>query len=169
MTPARSIGPGRRFFMRITYRRVTSDGNVPLDVLCAGADVRMLSYVGIGAAIGGMSRFLLGSFIQQRTAGDFPMGTLVINVTGSFVLGIIMRYALQTDAMSSEMRALLASGFCGGYTTFSTFSYETAILVKDGEYGRAASYVGSSVTLALVFMFLGFATAQRLFLSRTPG
>ena len=130
--------------------------------------MRLLGYVGIGAAIGGMSRFLLGSYIQQRTAGNFPTGTLVINVTGSFVLGIIMRFALQTDAVSPEMHALLTSGFCGGYTTFSTFSFETAILVEDGEYGRAALYVGSSVAVALLVMFLGFGTAHRLLLSRTP-
>ena len=131
--------------------------------------MRLLWYVGIGAAIGGMSRFLLGSFIQQRTAGDFPMGTLVINVTGSFLLGIIMRYAIQTDAVSPELRALLTSGFCGGYTTFSTFSYEAAILLKEGEYSRASLYVGSSVAFALIFMFLGFATAQRLLPGPTPG
>ena len=128
--------------------------------------MRLVWYVGIGAAIGGMSRFLLGSFIQERTGGDFPAGTLVINITGSFVLGIIMRFAFQTDAVSQEMRALLASGFCGGYTTFSTFTYETAMLVEREEYRRAALYVGSSVAIALLFLFLGFATTQRLLLSR---
>lgn len=131
--------------------------------------MKLVWYVGIGAAIGGMSRFLLGSFIQQRAGGDFPAGTLVINVTGSFVLGIIMRYAFQADAVSPEMRALLASGFCGGYTTFSTFTYDTAMLVEREEYRRAALYVGSSVALALLFLFLGFATTQRLLLSRAPG
>ena len=169
MTPARSKWTRQAFFLsRIAYRRVAAHGIV-LDRLRAGEGVRLLWYVGVGASIGGMSRFVLGSYIQQRAGGDFPTGTLVINVTGSFVLGIIMRYAFQTDAVSPEMRALLASGFCGGYTTFSTFSYETAILVEDGEYGRAALYVGSSVAVALLFMFLGFATAQRLLPGPTPG
>ena len=127
-----------------------------------GSRVRLLWYVGIGAAIGGMSRFLLAAFIQQRAGADFPLGTLLINITGSFLLGFIMRYALQATTLSPEIRALLTTGFCGGYTTFSTFSYETALLLEDGEYGRAALYVGTSVTIALLFTFLGFAVAQRL-------
>lgn len=128
--------------------------------------MKLLWYVGMGAAVGGMSRFLLVGFIQQRAGADFPVGTLLINVTGSFVLGFIMRYALQTGAISPEVRALLTTGFCGGYTTFSTFSYETAQLVEDGEYGRAALYIGASVAVALLFTFLGFAVAQRLLVLR---
>jgi CrcB protein len=73
-----------------------------------------------------------------------------------------MRYALQSGAVSAETRMLLTSGFCGGYTTFSTYSYETAMMLDDGEYGRAALYVGSSVVLALAGTLLGFAAANRL-------
>lgn len=131
--------------------------------------MKLLAYVGIGAAIGGMARFLLGAFIQQRAGADFPMGTLVINITGSFVLGFVMRYALQSGMLSPELRALLTTGFCGGYTTFSTFSYETALLIEDGEYGRAALYTGLSVGVALAFIFLGFIAAQRLLVLRTSG
>jgi CrcB protein len=124
--------------------------------------VKLLWYVGIGAAVGGMSRYLLAAFVQARAGADFPAGTLLINITGSFLLGFIMRYALQTAMISPELRVTLTTGFCGGYTTFSTFSYETALLLEDGEYGRAALYVGSSVAIALLFTFLGFAAAQRL-------
>lgn len=124
--------------------------------------MKLLLYVGLGAAVGGMSRYLLAGFIQQRAGPGFPLGTLVINVSGSFVLGFIMRYALQTGAISPEARALLTTGFCGGYTTFSTFSYETALLIEDGEYGRAALYIGASVAVALLFIFVGFAVAQRV-------
>jgi CrcB protein len=131
--------------------------------------MRLLWYVGIGGAVGAMSRFLLGAFIQQRAGADFPVGTLIINITGSFVLGFVMRYALQAGTVSPEMRALLATGFCGGYTTFSTFSYENALLIEDGEYGRAALYIGLSVTVALAFTFLGFIAAQRLLVLRTNG
>jgi CrcB protein len=124
--------------------------------------VKLLWYVGLGAAVGGMSRYLLAAFIQQRAGATFPVGTTLINVSGSFVLGFIMRYALQTGAVSPELRALLTTGFCGGYTTFSTFSYETAQLVEEGEYPRAALYVGISVAVSLLFTFLGFAAANRL-------
>ena len=131
--------------------------------------MKLLGYVGLGAAIGGMARFLLGAFIQQRAGADFPMGTLLINITGSFVLGFVMRYALQSGMLSPELRALLTTGFCGGYTTFSTFSYETALLIEDGEYSRAALYIGLSVGVALAFIFLGFIAAQRLLELRTTG
>ena len=131
--------------------------------------MRLLWYVGIGAAVGGISRYLLAGFIQQRAGPGFPVGTLVINVTGSLVLGFIMRFALQSGSVSPEVRALLTTGFCGGYTTFSTFSYETAQLVEDGEYARAALYVGGSVAVALLCTFLGFAAAQRFLTFRDTG
>ena len=118
--------------------------------------------VGVGAALGGIARYLLAAFIQQRSGADFPAGTLVINITGSFLLGLIMRFALQSGIMSAETRALLTTGFCGGYTTFSTFSYETASMLGDREYARASLYVGASVVVALLGTFLGFAAANRL-------
>jgi crcB protein len=124
--------------------------------------VKMFWAVAIGAAAGGISRFYLTSFIQQRAGVDFPAGTLMINITGSFLLGFLMRMALQADIITPEFRALLTTGFCGGYTTFSTFSYETALLLEDGEYRRAALYIGASVAISLAGTFLGFAAANRL-------
>lgn len=118
--------------------------------------------VGIGSAVGGITRYLLGSFIQQRLAFEFPVGTLVINITGSFILGFILRYALATPAISPEVRGLLTTGFCGGYTTFSTFSYETAALLEDGDYRRATVYILASVLIALGGTFLGFDAARGL-------
>jgi fluoride exporter len=124
--------------------------------------VKVFWAVALGAAVGGVSRYYLVGFIQQRAGADFPAGTLVINITGSFLLGFIMRMALQADVISPEVRALLTTGFCGGYTTFSTFSYETALMLEDGEYRRAALYIGASVVIALALTFLGFAVANRL-------
>jgi len=124
--------------------------------------MRIFWSVAVGGALGCVSRYYLTAFIQQRAGPSFPVGTLLINITGSFLLGFIMRYALQSGAVSAETRMLLTSGFCGGYTTFSTYSYETAMMLDDGEYGRAALYVGSSVVLALAGTLLGFAAANRL-------
>lgn len=117
-------------------------------------------WVAIGSAAGGVIRFLLGTFIQQKTGSTFPVGTLAINVTGSLVLGFVVRYALATPAISPEIRALLTAGLCGGYTTFSTFSYESAALIEDGAYHRAAWYVGLSVVLSLAATFLGSGLAR---------
>jgi CrcB protein len=122
----------------------------------------MLWYIALGSAIGGVSRYLVGGFMQRLVAGTFPVGTLLINVTGSFLLGLILRYGVETSTLTPEMRAFLTIGVCGGYTTFSTFSYETVALAEDGQFARAALYVALSVGLSLVATFLGFAAAREL-------
>jgi CrcB protein len=124
--------------------------------------VRIFWAVAVGAAAGGVSRYYLSVAVQQRLGATFPWGTLVINVTGSLLLGFLMRYALATPSVSAEMRLLLTTGFCGGYTTFSTFSYETAILLEDGQYERAAAYALASVLVALLATFCGFILAREL-------
>jgi CrcB protein len=120
----------------------------------------MLWYIAVGSAIGGVSRYLLGGFVQRVLESTFPVGTLLINLTGSFLLGAILRYGVETPTLSPEVRAFLTIGFCGGYTTFSTFSYETAALLEDGAWARAGMYVALSVVLSLVGTFLGFALAR---------
>lgn len=114
----------------------------------------------IGGAIGSLVRLLVGAAIQQKVGLAFPVGTLVINVTGSLLIGFIMRFALDTTAVTPVVRALLTTGFCGGYTTFSTFSFETLDLIREGLYVRAGTYVASSVVLGLVAAFAGFAAAH---------
>ena len=128
--------------------------------------MNLVWYVALGSAVGGASRFALSTFLQQRAATAFPIGTLVVNVTGSLLLGFILRYALGSPSISAETRALLTVGFCGGYTTFSTFSYETLKLVEDGDYRRAALYVTLSVVLALAATFIGMMAAGELLEAR---
>ena len=122
----------------------------------------MLLYVAIGSALGGVSRYLVGGFVQRLVDTTFPTGTLLVNVSGSFLLGAILRYAVETPTHTPEERALLTLGFCGGYTTFSTFSYETVALLKDGEWTRAGVYVAASVLLSLLGTFLGFGLAREV-------
>lgn len=124
--------------------------------------MRIFWSVAVGGALGCVSRYYLTVFIQQRAGASFPAGTMIINITGSFLVGFITRYALQSGAVSAETRTLLTTGFCGGYTTFSTYSYEAAMMLEDREYGRAALYVGATVVLALAGTFLGFAAAHRV-------
>jgi CrcB protein len=127
----------------------------------------MLWYVAIGSAVGGVSRYLLGGVIQRALAASFPVGTLLINVTGSALLGFLLRYALDTPSLTPEIRALLGVGFCGGYTTFSTFSYETLALLEDGDWRRAGLYVTLSVVGSLLATFVGFVAARELIALRT--
>jgi CrcB protein len=120
----------------------------------------MLWYIAAGSALGGVGRYLLGGLVQRLLSGTFPAGTLVVNLTGSFLLGLFLRYALDTPTLTPELRAFLTIGFCGGYTTFSTFSYETLLLLEDGEWTRAGLYAGLSVLLALTATALGFLAAR---------
>jgi CrcB protein len=126
----------------------------------------MLWYIAVGSAIGGVSRYLVGGLSQRLAGGTFPVGTLLINVTGSFLQGLILRYGVETTTLTPEVRAFLTVGVCGGYTTFSTFSYETVALAEDGQWARAALYVALSVGLSLVATFLGFVAARELMLVR---
>jgi CrcB protein len=122
----------------------------------------MIWYIAFGSALGGAARYLLGGWIQARAGPDFPVGTLVINVTGSFLLGMLYRYAADSAALTPELRAMLTIGICGGYTTFSTFSYETVRLLEDGEFARAAVYIALSVVVSIAAVFLGIAAGREL-------
>ena len=119
----------------------------------------MIFWIALGSALGGVGRYLFGGTIQRWTPGEFPLGTLAVNVTGSLILGFIVRYALETPAVSTETRAFLTIGFCGGFTTFSTFSYESAVLLQKGEWSRLALYTGLSMALTIAATLAGFALA----------
>jgi CrcB protein len=116
--------------------------------------------IALGGAAGSVLRYLLGGAVQRSSAGGFPVGTMFVNVSGCFLIGILVRQFLNMQ-LSPELRALLIVGFCGGFTTFSTFSAETLGLIEGGEYGRAMSYVILSVVLCLSAAFVGM-VAMRL-------
>jgi CrcB protein len=120
----------------------------------------LLWYVALGSALGGVTRYLLGGLIQRGPG--FPVGTLIINITGSFLVGLFYRYAAESALVSPEMRVFLTIGFCGGYTTFSTFSFETVRLLEDGETARALAYVALSVLVSVAAAFLGMAAGREL-------
>ncbi|HET7631400.1 MAG TPA: fluoride efflux transporter CrcB [Gemmatimonadaceae bacterium] len=117
-------------------------------------------YVAVGAALGGVLRYLATVWIQGRAGPGFPIATLVINVSGSLLLGIVMGLVAESTIVGPGSQLLLATGLCGGFTTFSTFSYETFGLLRLGAYGQTATYVGASVVLSLGAMFVGFALAR---------
>jgi CrcB protein len=124
-------------------------------------------YVALGSAVGGVARFALAALVQQNASTNFPVGTLIVNISGSFLLGLLFRYSLGTSAITLEMRALLTAGFCGGYTTFSTFSYDAVLLLEEGRSGRAGAYVASSVVLSLAATWLGVMAARALLAVRS--
>jgi CrcB protein len=122
----------------------------------------MVVWIAIGSALGGVSRYLFGGLIQRLFDTSFPSGTLAINVVGSLLLGFIIRYSLETPAVSPELRGFLTIGFCGGFTTFSTFGYESAVMLEEGQWTRLAAYVGLSVLLTVAGTLAGFAAAREV-------
>jgi CrcB protein len=115
--------------------------------------------IALGGAGGSILRYLLGGAIQRGSGSGFPIGTMVVNVSGCFLIGILVRQFLNMQ-LSHDLRALLIVGFCGGFTTFSTFSAETLALIEGGEYVRAGAYVLLSVSLCLLATLAGMTTMQ---------
>ena len=118
--------------------------------------------VSIGAVLGANLRFLLGGWIADRWGPSFPLGTLVINVTGSFVIGIVLTLLTERVAAPAWVRPMIAIGFLGSYTTFSTFSYETLALARDGAWAVAGLNVALSVAASLVGVSLGTFMARAI-------
>ena len=116
--------------------------------------------IAFGAAVGGVSRYYLSAAVQHRMGSAFPWGTLLINVTGSIILGFIMHYALSTPGVSVELRVLLTTGFCGGYTTFSTFGQETLDLIEADEVVLAVLNVCASVVVGVLAVLAGARLAR---------
>lgn len=130
--------------------------------------MRLILAVAVGSAIGGVARFLLSAFIEQRAASSFPTATMLVNVSGSLLLGFLATWTFERGGVSPEVRALLTTGLCGGYTTFSTFSLETVALAEEGTLARAALYVAASVTLSVLACLLGVVGARHLTALRAP-
>ena len=117
--------------------------------------------VAAGGALGAVLRYYLGSTVLGRVAAPFPTATFVINVTGSFVIGFFLTLATERVHMSPHLRLAVAVGFVGAYTTFSTFEYETAKLIEDGDVTRALLNVVLSFVVGLLAVWLGIFAARK--------
>lgn len=111
--------------------------------------------IGIGGFLGSIARFWLGSYIDSKMGSRFPFGTLVINCTGSFVIGFIVTLLAERAHWSPNWRYLIPIGFVGAYTTFSTFEFETFRVVQDGELLLALLNVSVSIIVGFLAVWLG--------------
>ncbi|MBZ5526632.1 MAG: fluoride efflux transporter CrcB [Acidobacteriia bacterium] len=125
-----------------------------------GADVR-IALIALFGALGTVARYGLQGLVQHRSGGTFPYGTLAVNLSGCFFLGLLGQLTLNRIIVAPEWRAAMAIGFFGGYTTFSSFGWETAKMMEDGEWLRAAAYVGASVVAGLFLSVAGIRLANR--------
>jgi CrcB protein len=121
----------------------------------------MIAYIALGGILGTLARYLVQGVLQTRS-GAFPTGTLAINLAGSFLLGFIMRFATGSTVVTPELRGGLTIGFCGAFTTMSTFSYESIRLLGDGEYWYAGLYMGGTIVGCLAAVITGTALASKL-------
>jgi len=121
-------------------------------------------WVAIGGALGSMARYGMSGFVATMTGGVFPYGTLVVNVTGAILIGFLATLSGPDSRffIPASGRIFMMTGVCGGYTTFSTFSLETANLMRDGEWTAALANAGFSVILCLVAIWVGHAGALAL-------
>ncbi|MCS7255157.1 MAG: fluoride efflux transporter CrcB [Thermomicrobium sp.] len=116
--------------------------------------------VALGGALGATLRYLVTSWVQQRV-DFFPWGTLVVNLLGSFLIGVVLELTVR-GFLSSQARLFLAVGLLGGFTTFSSFSWETLALLEDGDVLPALLYAGGSLVVGIVLAWLGSVTVRWL-------
>ena len=108
----------------------------------------------IGGGVGSALRYILGKFLNSPETG-IPYGTFAANILGSLLIGIILGLAAKNDTLSSSQTLILATGFCGGFTTFSTFAYENHVLLKSGDFTSFAVYTIASFIVGFLAVFLG--------------
>ncbi len=120
-----------------------------------------LLLIAVFGAMGTLARYGLQGLVQVKMGSTFPYGTLAINLTGCFFLGLIGQFTLNRMVISPELRMAIAVGFFGAYTTFSSFGWETAKMLEAGEWLWATTYVASSVVLGLFLSVAGIRLASR--------
>jgi CrcB protein len=115
----------------------------------------ILIAVALGGAIGSLARYFLAGLIQSAAWPGFPWGIFIVNISGGFLMGIIVELSALRLNISPELRAFLTVGVLGGYTTFSTFSLDSVLLIERGAWASAAAYMAGSAILSVVALFAG--------------
>ena len=123
-------------------------------------DCMNLLLIAVGGALGAVNRFLLGNAVNKAMGSALPFGTFVINVAGCFAMGLLMTLIVDRELLPGAWRLFLCVGFLGGFTTFSSFGYETLMLLAEGRLLAVLAYVGCSVGLGLVAAAAGVLCAR---------
>lgn len=119
----------------------------------------MLFSVGVGGGLGALARYYIAGWVQPAGAA-FNWGIFMVNISGGLLMGLIVEASALKLNLSPELRSFLTVGILGGYTTFSTFSLDSALLLQKGQYGLAAAYVVGSVVLSIAALFVGLWIAR---------
>lgn len=119
--------------------------------------------VGLGGGLGAMSRYGSGLALTRMLGASFPYGTLFVNVLGSLLMGLFMGFIVERSIASELPRLLLATGFLGGFTTFSAFSLDAVTLFERGEIGLSATYIVASLVVSILALMIGLMIARGIF------
>ena len=117
-------------------------------------------FVALGGSVGSVTRYLVSVWAAGRLGTDFPFGTLIVNIVGCYIIGLFMILATEKLLLPNYWRLLVASGFLGGLTTFSSFSYETLMLVQEGAWTPALINLAANLATGLVATWAGMVTAR---------
>ena len=124
--------------------------------------IKNLLLVGLGGGIGSIARYLCQKWFSENYPHPFPWGTFLVNLCGCFLIGVFYAAAERTSVLSPQTRLLLITGFCGGFTTFSTFAFENMNLLRSGDILYFSVYIAASVVLGIAGVFGGIAITKLL-------
>lgn len=124
--------------------------------------MKQLLLIGLGGFIGSVGRYWVSKLNLSWHLLEIPMGTLTVNIVGSFIIGLLVGISAKSDLISSDLRLFLMVGFCGGFTTFSSFTNESMMLIQNGQLLTVLLYTAASIFLGLIAVYLGYSLTNLL-------
>ena len=124
--------------------------------------IKAILFVGIGSSLGGIVRYLISRYLMNMTGSSFPIGTLIVNLLGCLIIGLLYGLFDRGNLMNTNLRLFLTVGFCGGFTTFSTFMGDNFQLVKEGNFLLGSIYLSASIILGYLFLYLGYSLIKMI-------